>query len=160
MANPTLVWIASGPNPPSSSPVTTTGGTTRTAVRTAATSALATAVTERETGFTSWKTSVPSSISEPIAAVPMTSATSGRTVRMTSASRIGGASRTTAAESDEDADQRPAAARAGRSGPSVAARASARSVTFDERAERRSSAHQVAEDALERVVGRRHLVQA
>ncbi len=63
------------------------GGRTSAAVSAAATSVLAIAICQRGTGLRSWKISVPSSISEPSAAVPMTSATSGSTVRMTSVSR-------------------------------------------------------------------------
>ena len=68
------------------------GGTVSAAVSPAATASFASAVRQRAMGFARRKTTVPSSISEPMAAVPKTSATSGSTVRITSVSRISGAS--------------------------------------------------------------------
>ena len=128
------------------------------AVAATATRSFANATTQRWIGLISRKTTVPSSISDPSAAVPRTSAISGSTVwtmrtpRTRSTSARPPRRETRQPEQDRDGRQQQHQDRA-----APAEQAAQRDV--DERREDASSAHQVAEHALERVVGRGDLEQ-
>ena len=139
--------------------MTTTGGTMSTAVRPAATASLARAMRQRATGLTSMKTASRPRSRSRCAAVPMTSAMSGMTVRITSVSRISGASDRPPPSRMSSADQDRQRGQQDHEHGSAPAQEPADGDP-DDGPERRSSADQVAEHALERIVGRSQLVDA
>ena len=91
MPTPRAEVVANGSEPGRARriPASIVDGTSIAAVSVPATAIFATTIVERRIGFVSRWTAVPSSSSEPSAAVPKTSATSGRTTRMTSPSSVG-----------------------------------------------------------------------